>query len=104
MTIDAKADALWRGAPFLYRAARPPWRLVMRLLGRATYDGYWERRREFNYYAEAVRLARAHAPGGRSVLDVGANETEVTSLLDWFDRRVVLDRAYVAPRPGVETL
>lgn len=104
MAIDAITDALWRRAPSIYRAARPPWRLVMRLLGRPTYAGYWERRREFNYYAEAVRLARAHAPSGRSVLDVGANETEVTSELDWFERRVVLDRVYVAPRPGVETV
>jgi hypothetical protein len=104
MTIAAIADALWRRAPSIYRAARPPWRLVMRLLGRPTYASYWERRRDFNYYAEAVRLARAHAPNGRSVLDVGANETEVTNLLHWFDRRVVLDRSYVAPRPGVETV
>lgn len=104
MAIDAIADALWRRAPSIYRAARPLWRLVMRLLGRPTYAGYWKRRREFNYYAEAVRLARAHAPSGRSVLDVGANETEVISELDWFERRVVLDRVYVAPRPGVETV
>jgi len=71
MAIDAITDALWRRAPSIYRAARPPWRLVIRLLGRPTYAGYWERRREFNYYAEAVGLARAPADPCRSAASRG---------------------------------
>ena len=104
MAIDRIADTLARRAPRLYMAARPPWTALMRLLGRPTYHGYWERRQGFAYYAEAVRLARAYAPGGSSVLDVGANETRVLEALDWFERRVALDRRFVAPRRGVETV
>jgi hypothetical protein len=65
---------------------------------------YWEARRDLRYYGEAVRLARAHAPAEGSVLDVGANETEVLERLEWFDRRVALDVEAIAPRPGVETV
>jgi hypothetical protein len=102
--LDALVDALGRYAPSIYRAARPPWRTLMRMLGCPTYTGYWERRRQFGYYAEAVRLARAHAPDGGSVLDVGSNETDVVGALEWFDRRVVLDRMLLEPRRGVETI
>jgi hypothetical protein len=65
---------------------------------------YWETRRDLRYYREVVRLARAHAPAGRSVLDVGANETEVLERLDRFERRVALDVDEIPPRAGVETV
>jgi hypothetical protein len=65
---------------------------------------YWGERREFRYYGEVVRLAREHAPNGGSVLDVGANETEVLERLEWFERRVALDVNEIPPRAGVETV
>jgi hypothetical protein len=65
---------------------------------------YWEARRDLRYYGEVVRLARAHVPAGRSVLDVGANETEVLERLEWFERRVALDVNEIPPRAGVETV
>jgi hypothetical protein len=65
---------------------------------------YWEARRDLRYYGEVVLLARAHVPAGRSVLDVGANETEVLERLEWFERRVALDVNEIPPRAGVETV
>ena len=65
---------------------------------------YWESRRDLRYYGEVVLLARAHVPAGRSVLDVGANETEVLERLEWFERRVALDVNEIPPRAGVETV
>src|SRR5713226_698648 len=104
MVIDMIALELGRRMPRRYRVARPPWRLLMRFLARPTYAGYWERRRDFAYYAEAIRLARVYAPAGRAVIDVGANETEVLGELDWFERRVALDLHYIATQPGAETV
>jgi len=66
--------------------------------------GYWETRRDFRYYDEAVRLARKHAPNGVAALDVGAHETRVLQRLDWFERRVALDVGAVDPGDGVETI
>jgi Methyltransferase domain len=65
---------------------------------------YWKSRRDLRYYGEVVLLARAHVPAGRSVLDVGANETEVLERLEWFERRVALDVNEIPPRAGVETV
>lgn len=65
---------------------------------------YWESRRDLRYYGEVVLLARAHVPAGRSVLDVGANETEVLERLEWFERRVALDVNEIPSRAGVETV
>jgi Methyltransferase domain len=65
---------------------------------------YWETRRDLRYYREVVRLARVHVPAGRSVLDVGANDTEVLERLEWFERRVALDVDEIPPRAGVETV
>jgi hypothetical protein len=66
--------------------------------------GYWQKRRDFAYYREVVRLAREHAPAGGAALDVGASETEVLERLEWFGRRVALDVRHVPARPGVETV
>jgi 2-polyprenyl-3-methyl-5-hydroxy-6-metoxy-1,4-benzoquinol methylase len=63
---------------------------------------YWDTRRDLRYYREVVQLARAHVPAGGSVLDVGANETEVLERLDWFERRVALDADEIPERAGVE--
>jgi hypothetical protein len=68
------------------------------------WRAYWEARRGFRYYQEAVRLAREHVPGGGAVIDVGAHETEVLERLDWFERRVALDVNPVPRRARVETV
>jgi Methyltransferase domain len=65
---------------------------------------YWETRRDLRYYREVVRLAQAHVSAGGSVLDVGANETEVLERLEWFERRVALDVDEIPRRAGVETV
>jgi SAM-dependent methyltransferase len=101
MIIDAFADWLGRRFPLVYRVARPPWRFVKRLFFRRSY---WEKRRDYNYYQEAIRLARVYASSGRQVIDVGANETEVLRQLDWFERRVALDARYILPQAGIETI
>ena len=94
-------DRLGRRHPLVYRLTRPPWRWLLRRLGRPTY---WDARRHYRYYEEVVRLARAYVPEGRHVLDVGAHETEVLARLDWFESRVALDVRYVMPRPGIEAV
>ena len=59
-------------------------------------------RRHFRYYAEVVRLARAHVPAARSALDVGAADTKVLARLDWIPLRIALDRTPIPRRRGVE--
>lgn len=93
------ADWLGVHAPGIHRVVRPPWRALKRKLGR---PGYWQSRLNYAYYAEAIRSARERVPGGGSVLDVGSHETELLQRLDWFQRRVALDRRYVPPQPGIE--
>jgi hypothetical protein len=97
--IKPVADALELRAPRLYRAARRPWRVLVR---RLSLSGYWETRRHMNYYREAVRLAREHVSGGDRVLDVGSEETRLLGELDGFERRVALDIRPFPPQPGVE--
>ncbi|MBI3800733.1 MAG: hypothetical protein HY268_27615, partial [Deltaproteobacteria bacterium] len=101
MIIKALADWLKRHFPGLYRALRPWWRSV---LGLRSGPGYWERRKDFQYYKEVIRLARVYAPTGGQVIDVGANETQVLRQLDWFQRRVALDIRYILPQVGIETI
>jgi Methyltransferase domain len=101
MGVESAADWLGRRAPFVYRVLRRPWRAVLRAARR---PAYWDARRHYRYYREAVRLARAHVPEGGAVLDVGAHEAELVAEMDWFARRVALDARYVMPRRGVETV
>jgi hypothetical protein len=86
-------------SPGVAAIARPAWRKVSRTLG---LDDYWSHRRHFHYYQEVLRLARAHVPAGRAVLDVGANDTRVLRQLDWFDRRVALDVNPIPHQRGIE--
>ena len=65
-------------------------------------SGYWSNRRDFNYYREVLRLARVHAPEGRTALDVGARDTAVLRSLDWFTHRVALDIQPYPARRGIE--
>ncbi len=110
MIVSSVAVWLRHHFPLAYRVARPPWRAVKRLLAKLGYRdapskaSYWEGRRDYKYYREVLRLARAHASSGGQVIDVGANETEVLQHLDWFGRRVALDRRHVTPKPGIETI
>lgn len=101
MSVASSADWLGRHHPLAYRLIRPPWRLLMRLLGR---PAYWDERRRYRYYREVVRLARRHVPEGGRVIDVGAKEVELLRQLSWFQSRVALDTGYVMPRAGVETV
>jgi hypothetical protein len=101
MSIGGFADWLGRHFPLAYRVTRPPWRLVRRVLSRPSY---WDKRRDFNYYREVIRLAKAYVPSGGQVVDVGAHETEVLRQLDWFQRRVALDVRYIPPHAGIETI
>jgi hypothetical protein len=97
---DDISRSLRRRAPALHRLALGPWRLVRDLV--PVTAGYWERRQELRYYAEVVRLARAWAPAGGRVLDVGAGPTRVLSRLDWFAERVALDRRWIPRQPGAQ--
>src|SRR5262245_25933330 len=89
----------------MYRVVRPPVRLMRRFVaGVLSRPSYWDQRRDYKYYKEAIRLARTYAPTGRRALDVGSFKTEVLDQLDWFERRLALDMRYILPRKGVETL
>lgn len=80
---------------------------LKRLVGRALRSlpgqdaAYWQRRRHMQYYREVVRLARAHAPQARTVLDVGARDTPVVVELDWIPSRTALDYEVAPDIPGV---
>jgi hypothetical protein len=65
---------------------------------------YWERRQHFKYYTEVQRLAKAYAPSGRQVIDVGALGADFLCRLEWFERRVALDRRAMPQRQGIETV
>ncbi len=99
--VESVAGWLGRHYPLAYRLAQPPWRLLMRLLGRPVY---WDGRRHLHYYQEVVRLARKHVPSGGRVIDVGSHGTELLQQLDWFDLRIALDSRYAMPRPGIDTV
>jgi hypothetical protein len=85
------------------RLIRPFKRFVGRLLRSLPGQdvAYWERRRHMRYYREVIRLARAHAPGATSVLDVGARDTPVVIELDWIPSRTAIDYEVAPNVPGV---
>ena len=93
------ADLLDYRSPRVAAVARPAWRKVSGAIG---LDDYWSHRHHFQYYQEVLRLARAHVPAGRTVLDVGANDTRVLRRLDWFERRVALDVNPMPSQRGIE--
>lgn len=62
---------------------------------------YWQRRQHMQYYREVIRLARAHAPEAKSVLDVGARDTPVLVELDWIGSRTAIDFEVAPDLPGV---
>jgi hypothetical protein len=98
-TLRISANWLNRNAPGVARALRPAWWALDTRLG---LTRYWADRKHFQYYAEVARLAQRHAPTGGSVLDVGAADTAVLHRLDWFRRRVALDRRPARAHAGVE--
>jgi hypothetical protein len=99
--VKARHVGAWlkRRLPALHRLVHPAWRAYRRIVPAPTY---WGERRRLAYYREVLDVARAHAPAGGSVLDVGAGDTEVVDALRWFSRRVALDRRDIGPRPGIE--
>lgn len=101
MRVASLAHWIARTSPTLHRLLQPPWRVIKRLLA---VEDPWEKRKHFNYYGEVVRLARAHAPAGEQVLDVGPGRSDMLERLDWFERRVAVDRSYAPRRAGVETV
>ena len=62
---------------------------------------YWARRQHMQYYREVIRLARAHAPHAKTVLDVGAHDTPVVTQLDWSPSRTAIDFEVKPELPGV---
>ena len=103
--LHAIGEGLRRRSPRIYRFVKPAWyraeQCVRRLLSK---PGYWESRRDYAYYKEVVRFARLYVPKGRSVIDVGAGQTQVLRELDWFDRRVSLDVTYRPSQRGIERI
>ncbi|MFI5393945.1 MAG: class I SAM-dependent methyltransferase [Candidatus Binatia bacterium] len=98
---DIRLFATWlrRASLRLHRLAEPPWWLLKRLCLR---QGYWDRRKDLNYYRAVIELSRKHVPAGAHVIDVGALDTGVLAQLDWFPHRVALDVAYVPPRRRIQ--
>jgi SAM-dependent methyltransferase len=74
-------------------------RLLRRVRGQDA--AYWQRRRHMQYYREVIRLARAHAPNAKTVLDVGARDTPVVIELDWIPSRTAIDFEVAPDVPGV---
>jgi len=91
LTKTLPEDRLAKRFPIVYRQIRSVWLGVMGLLG---VPGYWNRRKQLDYYGEVVRLAKRHSPAGGSVIDVGSNKAETLLELHWFEKRVALDILY----------
>lgn len=98
-----------RRAPALAQILRPAWRRVVRG-GRP--PNYWTRRADFAYYRTVIDLARTYVPPvshipwdaprvGRTVLDVGACDTQLLQALDWFPRRVAIDLQLWPKQTGI---
>jgi len=100
--LSRKHKALnWLGAhwPSAYLFLRRSVRLLKKLMGKQTYS---ERRRDYNYYQEVLRLAEKYSSGGVRVIDVGGGEMPVVEDMHWMKQKAVLDILYQPPRPGVE--
>lgn len=99
--IDRYADWLGLNHPTVYKLFRPVWKTFNSVLDK---NNYWEKRKNYSYYAEVMSLARSYSSDGDSVIDVGSNETELLSQMDWFKRRIALDIRYIMPVKEVETV
>lgn len=64
--------------------------LARRLLGLPPRN-YWEGRKDFRYFAEVTRLARAYAADAESVLDVGPHQTTFVTQLSWIESKTAID-------------
>ncbi len=102
MLIHRLAGWLAIASPAGYRALRRPWQIVRPYL--PIDDAYWSERKQFNYYAEVVRLSRLYVPNGGSVIDVGAGYAHLLRRFDWFTHRVALDPNTIRRQRGIERL
>jgi hypothetical protein len=65
---------------------------------------YWRERRDLEFYEVVIKLAKEYVPSGKSVIDVGAHNTEVLLRLEGFDYRVGLDKTYPPQRRGIKSI
>ena len=100
MRVDRVSKWLARFSPTAHRAIRRPWCLIGPYL--PVEDGYWLERRDFNYYAEVVRLSRTYVPDGGSVIDVGGGAAQLLQRLDGFEHRVALEPGRMRRQTGIE--
>jgi hypothetical protein len=92
-----KSSAVNRG--LIWPLKRLAGRVLRALPGQEA--AYWARRQHMQYYQEVIRLARAHAPNAKTVLDVGAHDTPVVTQLDWIPSRTAIDYEVKPDLPGV---
>ncbi len=64
--------------------------LARRLLGLPPRT-YWEGRKDFRYFAEVTRMARAYAAAAETVLDVGPHQTTFVTQLSWIRHKTAID-------------
>jgi hypothetical protein len=57
---------------------------------------YWEKRRNFQYFSEAIRLCRTYEGNSSNVLEVGSRDTKFLERLDWIPKKVAIDK-YMRP-------
>jgi len=54
-------------------------------------EQYWRRRKRMRYYQEVLRLAQAHAPTARSVIDIGSMNSPFIKQFRWIPAKTALD-------------
>lgn len=97
---------------FVRTLLRPLKRSIKRGLGldkpKPDLDGsgkdYWEVRKNYRYFTDVVRLAKAHAPDAKSVLDVGPRDTPFVRELAWIPEKTALDLEFQPTIEGATNL
>jgi hypothetical protein len=62
----------------------------------AQTKAYWEKRRNFQYFLEAIRLCRTYEGNASNVLEVGSRDTKFLERLYWIPKKVAIDK-YISP-------
>ena len=61
---------------------------------------YWDSRKEYAYYKKVLKLISVHKHNSRSIIDVGACDTEILMDID-FEDKVSLDIDKLPTNPNI---
>lgn len=64
----------------------------------------WNYRKDMNYYAEVLMLARKWCPNAKTALDVGAGNTRVVARMNWLSEKYAIDINPMPVMPGITAI